>query len=42
MKLWKSQRDAKIPESTSIDQLNITAQSIDDRQHDLKVKYFKS
>ncbi|XP_031739375.1 protein ALWAYS EARLY 3 isoform X1 [Cucumis sativus] len=39
MKLWKSQRDAKISDSTSIDQLNITAQTIDDRQHDLKERH---
>ncbi|XP_038890830.1 protein ALWAYS EARLY 3 isoform X3 [Benincasa hispida] len=37
--LWKSQRETKISDSTSIDQLNITAQSIDDRSHDLKERH---
>lgn len=42
MNLGKPQRDSKLADNTSIDQLNITAQSIDDRPHDLKVKYLWS
>ena len=42
MNLWKSQRDSKISDNTSIDRLNRPAQSIDDRPNDLKVKYLWS
>ena len=37
MDLLKSQRDSKIADNILIDQLNVTAHSLDDRPHDLKV-----
>lgn len=42
MDLQKSLRDSKIADNISIDQLNITTQALDDRPHDLKVKYLWS
>ncbi|XP_022973709.1 protein ALWAYS EARLY 3-like isoform X1 [Cucurbita maxima] len=39
MDLLKSQRDSKIADNILIDQLNVTAHSLDDRPHDLKEQH---